>query len=68
VQVVGAVDYLHRQGVTHNDIKDENLLVARWVWCPLLMPAIFLRHGLTVTIIDFGSAVREDGKLTRQHA
>ena len=29
VQVVEAVKYMHEQGVTHNDIKDENIIVER---------------------------------------
>ena len=29
MQVVQAVEYMHTQGVTHNDIKDENILVQR---------------------------------------
>ena len=29
VQVVETVKYMHEQGVTHNDIKDENIIVER---------------------------------------
>ena len=29
VQVVEAVKYMHDEGVTHNDIKDENIIVER---------------------------------------
>jgi len=50
-QVVEAVKYMHEQGVTHNDIKDENIIVER--------------EDLRIKIIDFGSAVEEDGALTR---
>jgi len=50
-QVVQAVGYMHIQGVTHNDIKDENIIVQR--------------QDLMIKIIDFGSAVEEDGALTR---
>ena len=28
-QVVEAVKYIHDHGVTHNDIKDENIIVER---------------------------------------
>ena len=28
-QVAEAVKYLHEEGVTHNDIKDENIIVER---------------------------------------
>jgi len=50
-QVVEAMKYMHEQGVTHNDIKDENIIVER--------------EDLRIKIIDFGSAVEEDGALTR---
>ncbi|EPQ57031.1 kinase-like protein, partial [Gloeophyllum trabeum ATCC 11539] len=44
-QVVEAVWYLDRQGITHRDIKDENLVVDK---------------DLRVKLIDFGSAVVAD--------
>jgi len=50
-QVVEVVKYLHEEGVTHNDIKDENIIVER--------------EDLRIKIVDFGSAVEEDGTLTR---
>ncbi|KAG6907658.1 hypothetical protein DXG01_007862 [Tephrocybe rancida] len=44
-QVVDAVDYLESQGVTHRDIKDENLVIDQ---------------NLKVKLIDFGSATVVD--------
>ncbi|KAI0066086.1 Pkinase-domain-containing protein [Artomyces pyxidatus] len=44
-QIVEAVAYLDSQGVTHCDIKDENILVD---------------NELTVKLVDFGSAVVVD--------
>ncbi|KAG6876063.1 hypothetical protein C0992_001109 [Termitomyces sp. T32_za158] len=44
-QVVDAVCYLDSQGITHRDIKDENLVIDR---------------NLKVKLIDFGSAVVVD--------
>ncbi|KZT10643.1 kinase-like protein [Laetiporus sulphureus 93-53] len=51
-QVVEAVYYLDSQGITHCDIKDENLLVD---------------SDLKVKLIDFGSAVVADPSLPRPH-
>ncbi|KZP34519.1 Pkinase-domain-containing protein [Athelia psychrophila] len=44
-QIVDAVHYLDCQGITHRDIKDENLLIDK---------------DLKVKLIDFGSAVIAD--------
>ncbi|KAK6902903.1 hypothetical protein I203_108163 [Kwoniella mangroviensis CBS 8507] len=44
-QIVDAVGYLHRRGIYHRDLKDENIVIDR---------------NLSVKIIDFGSAVIED--------
>ncbi|KAF9820425.1 hypothetical protein IEO21_01434 [Rhodonia placenta] len=49
-QVVEAIYYLDSQGITHCDIKDENLLVD---------------SDLKVKLIDFGSAVAVDPSLPR---
>lgn len=62
-QVVEAVHYLDSQGITHCDIKDENLVVDAEFKVVL---TIFLLHGtltcmnLKVKLIDFGSAVVAD--------
>ncbi|WRT67105.1 uncharacterized protein IL334_004071 [Kwoniella shivajii] len=47
-QIVDAVGYLHRRGIYHRDLKDENIVIDR---------------NLCVKIIDFGSAVIEDPTL-----
>jgi len=49
-QVLDAVLYLHSNGIVHNDIKDENIIV---------------NTELKVTIIDFGSACMDTGEKTR---
>ncbi|GLB37108.1 putative protein kinase superfamily protein [Lyophyllum shimeji] len=51
-QVVDAVAYLDSQGVTHRDIKDENLVIDR---------------NLKVKLIDFGSAAVVDPTLPRPY-
>ncbi|VDB95982.1 unnamed protein product [Peniophora sp. CBMAI 1063] len=51
-QVVDAVAYLDTQGVTHCDIKDENILVD---------------SQLNVKLVDFGSAVVVDPKEPRPY-
>ncbi|KAI0032238.1 kinase-like protein, partial [Vararia minispora EC-137] len=51
-QVVEAVAYLDAQGVTHCDIKDENILVD---------------ERLNVKLVDFGSAVVVDPAEARPH-
>lgn len=42
---VDAVDYMHRRGIFHRDLKDENVVIDQ---------------RLQVKLIDFGSAVWED--------
>ncbi|EIW69650.1 hypothetical protein TREMEDRAFT_30731, partial [Tremella mesenterica DSM 1558] len=44
-QIVQAVAYLHMRGIYHRDLKDENIVIDRY---------------LRVKLIDFGSAVLED--------
>ncbi|KAK8869845.1 hypothetical protein IAR55_000413 [Kwoniella newhampshirensis] len=44
-QLVDAVAYLHKRGIYHRDLKDENIVIDR---------------DLTVKVIDFGSAVIEN--------
>jgi len=51
-QVVEAVYYLDSQGITHCDIKDENLVID---------------HDLKVKLIDFGSAVVVDPSAPRPY-
>jgi len=51
-QVLDAVLYLHRNGIVHNDIKDENIIV---------------NTEIKVTIIDFGSACLDTGEKTRTY-
>ncbi|WWC90064.1 uncharacterized protein L201_004997 [Kwoniella dendrophila CBS 6074] len=47
-QIVDGVSYLHKRGIYHRDLKDENIVIDR---------------NLSVKIIDFGSAVIEDPNL-----
>ena len=42
--------YLHQHSVTHNDLKDENIIVSK---------------DLQVKLVDFGSATIDDGEKTR---
>jgi len=51
-QVVDAVHYLNNQGISHRDIKDENLVVDR---------------DLRVKLIDFGSATIVDPSFPRPY-
>ena len=66
-QVVEAVHYLNSQGVTHCDIKDENILVDSYLNVrsytrpPLVFPSLTLKRiSPQVKLIDFGSAVVVD--------
>lgn len=65
-QIVEAVHYLDSQGVTHCDIKDENILVdnylnVRFHTPSLLLPTPMLTWvSLQVKLVDFGSAVVVD--------
>jgi serine/threonine protein kinase len=65
-QIVDAVHYLDSQGVTHCDIKDENILVDSYLNVRLHTSSLlFLTPTLTwislqVKLIDFGSAVVVD--------
>jgi pheromone a factor receptor len=43
-QILKGVDYLHRQGVTHRDLKPDNILMTS------------LNDGARVVITDFGNA------------
>jgi len=52
LQVLSAISYLHSQGILHNDIKDENVMVGR--------------EG-TVTLLDLGSATYETNSKTRNY-
>jgi len=51
-QVLEGVEYLHKNNIVHNDIKDENIIVT---------------EDLVVTIIDFGSATVDHGEMTRTY-
>ena len=61
-QVVEAVHYLDSQGITHCDIKDENLVVdADLTVCHLRSMVVYRRSRvMQVKLIDFGSAVVAD--------
>merc|ERR1712179_277683 len=51
-QVLEGVEYLHKNNIVHNDIKDENIIVT---------------EDLVVTIIDFGSATVDHGEIARTY-
>ncbi|KAH9946964.1 kinase-like domain-containing protein [Amylocystis lapponica] len=70
-QVVEAVYYLDSQGITHCDIKDENLVVDNDLKVSLIR-VDFLPRSLTKTyaqvkLIDFGSAVVADPSTPRPY-
>lgn len=44
-ELLDAVDYLHRRGISHNDLKPENIIIGR---------------ECTVHIIDFGLSLSDD--------
>jgi len=55
VQILSAISYLHSNGITHNDIKDENVILVEDD-----APAV------NVKIIDFGSACKHQNITTRE--
>lgn len=51
-QVLDCISYLHSHKILHNDLKDENVMVA---------------EDLNIKIIDFGSATPDDGTKTLKY-